>query len=287
MIRIRSLLPSRRRTIFLSGAVGATLAAVLGWIAVSSWQEAQLRTALRENVLRAQHSRDRGAAYRAMVQDLERSSLEQLERDLDEGIALMAAFALHNVRIPPANDLDREHAERFLQFFKHRTRLDPPAWWAKHLPELNPSVTPDELPQAHLDIGDVEVRVSIGDGRLLIPSEVFRLIAAPTLARHTTAVIGAERSFLATYDDVGKLFPLISVQSQPGLPIWQTESWALGADNLDDLSGRRWVHAAQLVLDGPWVIVWGAGTGGSYVEVFDSDDGANRFRFSTNYWFAP
>ncbi len=287
MIRIRSLLPSRRQTLFLSGAVGATLAAVLGWNAVSRWQEEQLRIALRENVLRAQHSRDRGAAYRALAQGLKRSSLERLERDLDEGIALTAAFALHNVRIPPANDLDRAHADRFLQFFKHRTRLNPPAWWAKHLPELNPSVTPDELPQAHLDIGEVEVRVSIGDGHVLIPSEVFRLVAAPTLARHTTAVIGAERAFVASYDDVGKLFPLISVQSQPGLPAWQTESWSLGADNLDDLSGRRWVHAAQLVLDGPWIIVWGAGTGGTYVEVFDSDDGANRFRFSTNYWFAP
>ena len=54
--------------------------------------------------------------------------------------------------------------------------------------------------------------------------------------------------------------------------------------NLAFISGT-WSHGEQIVVDDSRVIVWGTGTGGSYVEAFDAVTGQCQLRFCTEHWY--
>jgi hypothetical protein len=64
----------------------------------------------------------------------------------------------------------------------------------------------------------------------------------------------------------------------------ESEVWAAGVDNI--AATGAWEHHACFDVRDDRVVIWGAGTGGSYVEAFDAKTGVNLFRFCTEYWFA-
>jgi hypothetical protein len=99
-----------------------------------------------------------------------------------------------------------------------------------------------------------------------------------------TVAIGAKWSFVAIYGAFGENYPLWGIDSKRSSVLWQTESWALGIENIPGGNFANIRHEVQLYYDGAAVVLFGTGTLASYAESFGPKRGQNVFRFSTDYW---
>ena len=254
------------------------------WIAWPSLREHWLAQSLGKAVLEGKTSAEKGKAYEALVEQLQPQTLKRLEHDPDTGIAIKAAYALTTIGIdgspPPAENQTRE----FAQFLTKRTGLEPPAWWIRVLSKREPFAHPDNTAEVTVKRDDADLLVRIGDKRARVTSPPFD---APTENQHINtciAAFGVGRAYVAISPIDGSCFRLVCVVPYTGEIVWRTDVWAVGFNNVSEWDGHVF-HVAEIKEQGDVVVVWGNGSGGSYVEAFDTSTGKNRLRFCTKYWF--
>jgi len=250
------------------------------WIAWPSWSEYRLAQSLREKVLQAQTSREKGKAYKQLVEQVQPQTLKRLQRDREPNIALKAAYAYNHRGTSVFAPMAPDRAKVFLEFLTDRISLEPPPWWAPHFGKRDPWNFNSNLDAVSCEANGRELHVRQGDRsvRLTYPR--------PRLPDYDAclAVFASHHAYVALPPIEGSAFPLVCVELKSGQVCWEVDVWALGFDNVGDYAGAVY-HVAELTLQGDSVVVWGDGVGGSYVESFDAGTGVNRFRFCTEYWF--
>src|SRR5262249_13336025 len=93
-------------------------------------------------------------------------------------------------------------------------------------------------------------------------------------------------TLIANFEHSGRGFPLICVDNQTGKPKWEVDAWAFGAEVLRGWTGPRPWHDLTLVTKENRLAVFGRGSAGCYVEIYDMEQGRNLVRFATNFWYA-
>ena len=104
--------------------------------------------------------------------------------------------------------------------------------------------------------------------------------------RNLALCVGSPRSYLAEIRHVGYAFELYALDSATGSTVWKSKVWSIGTDNYR-FATNEFSHDAYIELQEERVVVWGTGTVGTYVEVFDAAIGRSLFRFCTGNWLAP
>ncbi len=279
-------------------------------------EESSGSTDLKPKLKAARNSRQAGALYADVLTKASTSTLKEAKHDPDIGIALHAAWQLHNIKVQRNEDdfnppiVDPKEGARFLGFFEGRTVLTPPRWWQETL--LDPylggrekafaevahysDVPPERVwgeflmlpPHTSLRRKGGTVVARVGDESVELPSSLFEQAEKKWLTR-CLIDIGGRVSIIVFYDHgSGVRFPIICVDSKSGRVNWRTESWGTGDENLPPAgSGGSGHNYVEVKRRGNRLVLYGGATWGSYAEAFDIRTGQSLFRFSTNYWNAP
>jgi len=283
--------PRRRWWQFtLRGLLALTTLIALGlgyfWQFRPWWQEEAAIARLREEFISAKDSRAAGRAFEALLLGQKRSRLERLARDENPSIALKASFELLADRTDGYAKLSAKAQNKFLRDVEQHTGLTPPDWWVKSLQDMFPGRGRETFGYADL-VHDEESVILTADGRQLVLSadHVDELGHHSIFGDHFSLSVHSPHSYLAVFDDVGFGYSLYCLDSATGYQVWQARVWAAGVDNLGGITGQ-WSHGAKIEVHGDRVVVWGAGTGGSYAEVFDAATGECQLRFCAEYWYS-
>ena len=241
---------------------------------------------LRERVLHAKGSAEAGKAYRALLEPNNRRRFERLAKDDDPSIALKALFELLADRTDGYAKLPPDLRSKFVSILEKKTRLTPPDWWIQGLQDAFPWMDRKALTYAH-KVNDEESVIITSDGcQLVLTANQWEKISRSTFFGKQIALkVASAHSYLATFDDVGWGYELNCLDTATGRTVWKSPVWAEGVDNLGGISGV-WSHGAQIEVQDDRVIVWGAGTGGTYLEAFDALTGECQLRFCTEYWYS-
>ena len=241
-----------------------------------------------------------------MLQLLDARHLWKLTRDPDIGIALAGYLELHGDLVPRAESppkhlerlygpllelVDRQSlprqvrdpldAQRFFGFLEGRTGLQPPGWWEKayleqythrifqyHQSPLGASLRHGilEVPIG-LSVTEHNGRIAVrqGDSSLSVSRAVLDKVDNAISVQQCTAVINGDIGVLALFAVPGNC-SLLCVKKDTVQ--WTAKAWNYGAPNRIGVTGP-WIHDLELTIQGDQVAVFGAGTGGAYVEVFD------------------
>jgi len=178
-----------------------------------------------------------------------------------------------------------EAAQRFLGFIEGRLRVQLPSWWEEAVRNsygddpLGPGEPKKGLPQEVVRKKEKGgVLLCMGHERVLLGEAV----AEQYLSNCDGVAISAnpKRCFIGFYNTVGYPYPLVCLNRETGVPVWEAKVWDWAFDG-GGTSGR-WFENVSLVEQGERVFVFGSGAC-FYIEVFDSKTGANEFRFANYY----
>jgi hypothetical protein len=276
----------------------------------------------RKSFLEAKSPEAAGSTIRSLFAGAGSERIRRLMNDDDISISLAAAYrgALQN---NAENPIPRP--ERFLGFMEGRTRINIPLRWEVELtmrflrdrPELAVKSLENYLPvcpflsrwgDGFLSSARVEFKrtgfelkaptgtsLSRVDGRIFLTGGDVRIPidekAVPSPEdyfpplEYLEAVVGPKKTFLAFYRWCACPYPLVCVDSQSGEALWRGDIWSVG-DWRVGAAGAD-VHEVFIQADEARVAVLGHASDGSYAEAFNTRDGSNIFRFSTNSWRAP
>jgi outer membrane protein assembly factor BamB len=99
-----------------------------------------------------------------------------------------------------------------------------------------------------------------------------------------------ERYYLAVYGMMGDPYDLFCINRKSGKVVWKARPWANGgivdAAHVILVGGTlsaTGLHLVDMVHQGDRLLVFGSWKYGVSIECFNSNDGANLFRFSTSY----
>lgn len=210
---------------------------------------------LRAAVTAAATPDEKAAAYKSFFTEVGRTSLPELEKDPDVGIALQASWEDHRIARTGAGSstlstANPEEMGRFLESVRARTGLEPPDSWK------------EALLGAH-------VATSFGEHSTLGWG------SAGSLSRTTLATpegtVGASPTPAGGYP-----FDLSLGEK------WRSRVWATGRSGAFTGWGP---HEVKLLGGGGRVTVFGWESHGAYIEAFDLASGSPAFRFSSCYWF--
>jgi hypothetical protein len=190
----------------------------------------------------------------------------------------------------------RSSAARFFGYVEGRyDRVVIPNWWQETFiigdkvtgaPEYKASDVGISLPLGVTATRtDEGIRLLVDDAALDVGGKAFQMIKE---AGGSTWSVLAERSrtVVACHDHrVAQKYRLFCIESESKRVKWSADVWGLGVENLGGISGSWW-HSVELQAAGGRLYVFGAGSGGCYIEAFRMSDGECQLRFATNEWFA-
>ncbi len=289
---------SRFQAFWLVALAGLVIATI--FLAIADEHKPTAAT-FRETVLRADAPRYAGRAYEFYFLRIGRAGLKDLLNDENTGIALQAAWETHLKPVRQFNSLQQGNDENvepaelgeFVDFFKQRTKVPVPDWWAATVtkwpewphPFDEPIVTGPEAPmnamftRKNLRVemkGDMLV-CKAGDGSIEFPKNTFR----DPLANSFVGSLGKQRSVVAAYQTSGA-FPseLAGFTGKGGTPAWRADVWGCGRGYYGSLS----YHFVEMTERNGIVSLFGVEPFGAYAEAFDAVSGTVQFRFCTSYW---
>jgi hypothetical protein len=120
--------------------------------------------------------------------------------------------------------------------------------------------------------------------RIKISQELVGKLGDARMYPSCAAYLEGNQCFVAFYGQIPERFPLLCIDANTGRLHWRAEVWALGADNLPELFGPS-RHETIVAPEQGRITVYGAGSGGCYIESFEKKTGKVVFRFATNQWF--
>jgi hypothetical protein len=267
--------------------------------------ESEGLTELRDVLAKSADSSEVGSVYNRVFPTLSEADLEKLSRDPNTSLALQAYAELHTnwrkVERPKYDSyeylLPARDKQRFLGFLAGRTGLTPPKGWEKAYGKEWTGETfkyRESSLGEKLDLGilrvpkgteirerDGAIEVRIGDAACSFPMEIIDVLNTnDDWVSRGCASISGDVGLLALYDATGPCF-LYCVRN--GELRWQTVAWGPGSPPLFGMTGY-WSHNVEIVVGDDYVALFGSGTGGPCVEVFDLETGKSRFRYSREYW---
>ncbi len=273
---------------------------------------------LKSKLVTVKRSDKAGKLYLKFFAKTSTRQLKELKHDADLGVALHAAWRMHNVkqdvmRFGGAPPLDPGHGNRFIGFFEGRTLLTPPDWWSGGV--LDPAFGavdrmeaeakyydpyPCNFPAARmwgslqlpprttLSKKGQKITARVRGESVQLPASLFREVEDEDEGYWSRAIIdiGPIVSLVVFHlDAVTDPFPIYCVDSRTSKIMWRAKSWGAGEDNIFGFSGT-WSNTVGIERHGKHLAVYGHATSGSYVEVFSLKTGECKFRFSTNFWNA-
>ena len=265
---------------------------------------------LRSAIVTADNSDFAGRCYQELLKRSNLMDLRRMTEDVNIGISLHAYLELQ-ARLAEKTgklkwyfDVPRERKQRFLGFLEARTGLMLPEWWENAFLDRN-SLDEDELLNFYDEFAEtpLEIRLPrntsvekkgntfllrVGSQSTKLRDDVLKSIRALDTSGPTTCMVTIQErySFVDEYNELAAAFPLICVKSESGKLVWQTAVWGTGTENLGFATGV-WFHKREIVRgNGDSIAIFGAGVPGVYLECFEIGTGKNRYRFSSNHWYA-
>jgi hypothetical protein len=290
-------------------SVTAMALLMIGWC-ICFAQPATPRDALRQKVLNAASPHAKADAYRTLFQSAQ-SEIANLTKDKDISIALQASWESNKKlikrldRIDPRLDdqYDRTALDKFVRFFKERTKAPVPEWWARDIVEVDVMpgrfhrfsggpVKQDDLKQPGVrnggnvmkggKLGQLDGMVTYSVGNRLF--EFGNELTASPVQTAVATLATEEWAAIAPYDPRGGfMFKIGGFKAQGGKAAWTADVWAVGRA---ELIGQA-PHRVDLTTKDNSVFIFGGEPNGMYAESFDMESGESRFRFCTCYWFYP
>jgi hypothetical protein len=281
----------------------------------------QVRTRARSAVLSASSSDEAGRAYIRLMEGAGPSDLNELMDDASTAIALHARWKL--CKEVDAEDRGY-YAHRFLGFIEGRFGMKAPLRFevsivSAHectgeeiarklissyigkcdflkMVDKKPCYYPIEyekckefrdvrLPKgATIDRKDAGLELRMDGSSIILAVESVKEIEQEQQVRKRCMFKrGKYQSYVAIHDQYGSRYLLVSMDPKSGKVLWKTKVWGLGSESVSVKFGS-FHHDVEIVETAKNVAVFGNGSGGCYVEVFDRKSGAPKCRFSTNYW---
>ena len=274
---------------------------------------AHRRQANLDRVLSAPTALHMRLAYEALLEEASPDDLLSLRAGIHDSISLQVAWkqALrHTFDERPKRAqrrgmrLDRGELHRFLGFVEGRTRVAVPEWWKnvvlrarafnrdsfhfpaeQHLRYEKTTFGPYAPPGTAIEEHGQNVVLRAGGESFTIPAAV--LDQNPGCSVDFSALVTAERWYLALHGSNGGEFPLFCIDRESGKVLWKASVWANGTvlvySGIFRAGERHGDHAVTIKAQGDRIVVFGAEGISAYVEAFKADNGENLLRFCTSY----
>ena len=134
-----------------------------------------------------------------------------------------------------------------------------------------------------LDAGRIRIETGADSDVLINPEPVLSLTKHLGGRRRVEVASSEGRVFLAGFDASDDWrFPLVCVDSGSGELLWTTKVWSNSDRPFSLQVGAVQDHYCWIDVGSAQVVVFGAGTDGTFCEAFDSASGERTFRFSTS-----
>jgi len=252
-------------------------------------------------------SRSLGKLLSTVFAPLGESHLAALTQDSNHTVAINA-YVEYVKRVSTAapdgehnkngRTLGKDVCYRTAGFVAGRIGVPVPKWWEDSL-QINNYSDPTNYGMLETATGDVfyfsnglhlaetagAMALSVDDIKIEVAVADVRRFADGIRNNRLTAVSDNRNIYVLFYSMAGSKAKLVAFARDRKGALWESDIWCLGIDNLEVITGT-WEHRAMLRLGKQSVVVFGAGTGGSYVEAVNTQSGKNVGRYCRDLWFA-